>query len=375
MEISTPCGRKWLRQRTEIGENAYHQTRKLSNTLGRPQEASKEQIQALVDPSKNPYRDQPLEAQINFFQLPIKKRQVRNRLKQDTRKGRIYKAAFVGKDISKKNEEERTDYGKEHQAKTISEFWAWIFFSDECHLDPTSQSAPQILREEGTRYAPENILQRPKKKGVQLHVAAWINWWGKSKKLWFYNDEEDHEEQPKIEPRPRRRPTTESEEAYQARIKEWEAKRPHKVNIIVGGNHMTQKYYTEKLLPQYIQDINEARIYYNEGAPWLFQEDGDPSHGIRKPGLAFELKKANWISNLKHPAQSPDLNPMEGIWNILKQRIRHRILRSEEDYRTALQEEWDKITLEEIRERIRDMPRRCDLLVSTGGKPIKLAMW
>ena len=36
--------------------------------------------------------------------------------------------------------------------------------------------------------------------------------------------------------------------------------------------------------------------------PWLLQEDSDPSHGIRKRGLAQEYKAAHNIQNLIHPA-------------------------------------------------------------------------
>src|SRR5688572_5490422 len=100
-----------------------------------------------------------------------------------------------------------------------------------------------------------------------------------------------------------------------------------------------------------LRDIDEK--------PWLLQEDGDPSHGMRKQGLAQEYKTTYGIENLSHPAQSPDLNPIEGIWAILKQRIRRRIFDSEDEMKEALQEEWDKITMEEIRWRIADMPRRC----------------
>jgi hypothetical protein len=82
---------------------------------------------------------------------------------------------------------------------------------------------------------------------------------------------------------------------------------------------MTQKYYTERLLPVYIEAIQKARL--QDPGPWLLQEDGDPSHGMRKQGLAHKLKQENWITNLKHPAQSPDLNPIEAIWNIIKQRL------------------------------------------------------
>jgi hypothetical protein len=41
---------------------------------------------------------------------------------------------------------------------------------------------------------------------------------------------------------------------------------------------MTQKYYTERLLSVYIEAIQKARLH--DTGPWLFQEDGDPSHNI-----------------------------------------------------------------------------------------------
>ncbi|KUJ14011.1 uncharacterized protein LY89DRAFT_561879, partial [Mollisia scopiformis] len=67
------------------------------------------------------------------------------------------------------------------------------------------------------------------------------------------------------------------------------------------------------------------------------------------------------------PPQSPDLNPIKGIWAIIKQRLRRRVFDSEEDMKEALQEEWDKITMQEIRDRIADMPRRCAQLKKYSG--------
>jgi len=96
---------------------------------------------------------------------------------------------------------------------------------------------------------------------------------------------------------------------------------------------------------------------------------------MRKKGLAQEYKEARNIQNLVHPAQSPDLNPIVGIWSIIKQRLRRRIFDSEEEMKEALQEEWDKITMEEIRDRIADMPRRCVQLIKSGGKPIRGNKW
>jgi hypothetical protein len=101
-------------------------------------------------------------------------------------------------------------------------------------------------------------------------------------------------------------------------------------------------YYTEYLLPIYIDTIYNTCCYQDEQASWLLIEDRDPSYRIKKYGIARELKDTNWITNLRYPVQSPDLNPIEGIWNIIKQRLRRRIFHSSKELKDAIQEEWDK---------------------------------
>jgi hypothetical protein len=82
--------------------------------------------------------------------------------------------------------------------------WSYIFFTDEAHIDPTSQTVGDILREQGKRYADENIQERGEKLGVRFHIAAWITWWDKAEKLEFYHDEEPHDVQPAMPAKPRR---------------------------------------------------------------------------------------------------------------------------------------------------------------------------
>ena len=216
-------------------------------------------------------------------------------------------------------------------------------------------------------------MERLPKEGGKFHVAGWVNWYEKCDKLEFYNDEEDEIEQPPMAPKPRRRPTRESEAQFQQRLVEWEATRPHLIEKKVQGNHMTQKYYTERLLPVYIDAIDRLKGRY--GGTWFLQEDGDPSHGIRKEGLAQQPKDRRNCQNITHPAQSPDLNPIEACWNILKNRLRRRVFFGDEDMRAAIQEEWDKITMEEIRKRISELPERCERLRNNGGRAIKTALW
>jgi hypothetical protein len=201
---------------------------------------TKQQIQTLVDPARNPVRDQTFVAQLTFLQIDLKPRQARDRLKTDTNGGRIYKAAFVQKEITKKNLKERTEYGEHWQPYTVGDHWSRIFFTDEAHIGPSAQPVPTIMREIGKRYDPENVVERPKLKGSKFHIAAWINWWGKSEKLIFYNDEEDYKEQPPMPPKPRHKPRNGNEEEYQERLKKWEALKPHKVDVTIEGNHIVE---------------------------------------------------------------------------------------------------------------------------------------
>lgn len=289
--IVESTGRKWKKQLDNMGSLAKRRTRQRSSILGRKSKVSKSTCKMLVSPSRNPVRDQLLEAQIEHHQIPVKKRQLQKKLKEYTNGGQRYKCAFVKKDISKKNRQERATYGYTHYEKTVEDFWSYIFFTDEAHIDPTSLGVGHILREKGKRYDNENIQERGERKGVQFYITAWITWFDKAEKLEFYNDEEDYITQPPMPSKPRRRPTTETKEEFESRVKEWEALKPHPVQVKVGGNAMTQKYYTERLLPIYIEAIQNARL--QDAGPWLFQEDGDPSHGIRKEGLAFKLKEEN----------------------------------------------------------------------------------
>ena len=369
---SITTGLRWLHERELHGDAALRRLCKRSTRLGRKSNITKEQCQMLVSPSRNPVRDQLYEVQIKHHNLKVGKRQLQLKLKEHTNGGQRFKQAYIQKVISRKNRGLRTKHGEEHAGKTIHNFWQFVFFTDEAHIDPSSQSQGNILRERGTRYDTENIQERVEKKGVRLHIAAWINWHSKAEKLIFYHDEEDRVEKPKRLPKPRKR-KYESKEEFQDRIKEWEALLPHEVEIKPKGNSMTQKYYTERILPVYIKALHKARLQHAN--PWIFQEDNDPSHGTRKDGLAYQLKQANWIETLVHPPQSPDLNPIEGVWNILKQRIRYRTWESVEDLKEALQEEWSKITMEEVRARIREMPDRCEKLIKSGRGPIRSELW
>jgi hypothetical protein len=268
--INKSTASRWLQQRALFGSLAERRTRRLSQKVGSQSKVSKEICQILISPSRNPVRNQAYEAQIEYHNIKVQPRQLRRMLQRYTNQARRYKCAYIQKKISLANRQKRYKYGQDHQGKTIDNFWQYVFFSDEAHIDPSSSIQGRVLREQGTRYNSSNIQERGEKKGVALHIAAWVNWHGKAEKLEFYHDEEDSIIKPKRPPKPRKS-KYQSEEEYQARLETWEADLGHEKEVRPKGNAMTQKYYCERLLPVYIKAIHTARL--QDSQSWLFQED------------------------------------------------------------------------------------------------------
>jgi hypothetical protein len=69
------------------------------------------------------------------------------------------------------------------------------------------------------------------------------------------------------------------------------------------------------------------------------------------------------------PAVSPDMNPIEHIWQLMKGRIHRRVPRpvKRPTLIIAIQEEWDRITPEEVNELISSMPECIEVLRAAGG--------
>ena len=69
------------------------------------------------------------------------------------------------------------------------------------------------------------------------------------------------------------------------------------------------------------------------------------------------------------PACSPDMNPIEHLWDQLGKSLNQRIQPGDslQDVRRYLLEEWDNITPEQIRRLVRSMRRRCAALIQSQG--------
>ena len=119
--------------------------------------------------------------------------------------------------------------------------------------------------------------------------------------------------------------------------------------------------------------ILEEIVAPNWQEDWILIEDNDGPHGTR--GKAHnKVKEAKIHLGIKweaNPPNSPDLNSIETIWRIIKQRLKSRgVIYSVDQLRCAIQEEWDKLTMEEINKACSTMTARVEALYEYGGKPI-----
>jgi hypothetical protein len=95
--------------------------------------------------------------------------------------------------------------------------------------------------------------------------------------------------------------------------------------------------------------------------------DNDPKHTARE---TREWPKTNNIKILDWLAQSPDLNPIENIWEILDKKIKNspdKPINTEELW-SLLQKEWYSMDKEIVRKLYLSMTSRInDLYNSSGG--------
>ena len=97
---------------------------------------------------------------------------------------------------------------------------------------------------------------------------------------------------------------------------------------------------------------------------WVFQSDNDPKHSSK---LVKDWLSANGVQDLDWPPQSPDLNPIENLFGILKRRVGTRRFKNKQELMNCLKSEWEAITTSILSNFIESMPKRCADVVRNKG--------
>ena len=70
------------------------------------------------------------------------------------------------------------------------------------------------------------------------------------------------------------------------------------------------------------------------------------------------------------PSSSPDINPIENLWGLVKRNVEKRKPRNLEDLKVFMVEEWEKIPQETIKNLINSMKNRYELILENNDDRI-----
>ncbi|GFX72682.1 transposable element Tcb2 transposase [Trichonephila clavipes] len=210
----------------------------------------------------------------------------------------------------------RSLWCREHRNWRDNE-WGRVLFTDESRFSLSSDSHRILIwRERGSRNHPSNIIERDRYGGRGVLV------WG-SIMLGSRTD----------------------------------------LHIFDAGSVNGTRYCNEILLP-YMRLFRGAM-----GLQFLFMEDNAPCH---RTVAAEQLLESEDIERMDWPARSPDLNPIEHVWDFLGRRLAARTLPpvTIRELRLALQDEWAAMPQQLIDTLILSMDRRCETCLAVRGDHI-----
>ncbi|KAK3567366.1 hypothetical protein QTP86_019903 [Hemibagrus guttatus] len=105
-----------------------------------------------------------------------------------------------------------------------------------------------------------------------------------------------------------------------------------------------------------------------EDADFIFQQDLAPAHTAKST--------KSWLNDhgvgvLDWPANSPDLNPIENLWGIVKRKMRNKRPKNADELKATVTETWASIPPQQCHKLITSMPRPIEAVIKAKGAPIK----
>ncbi|GFV70153.1 transposable element Tcb2 transposase [Trichonephila clavipes] len=192
-----------------------------------------------------------------------------------------------------------------------------VLFTDECRFSLSSDSHRILIwRERGSRNHPSNIIERERYGGRGVLVWGGI----------MLGSRTD-------------------------------------LRIFDAGSVNGARYCNEILLP-YVRLFRGAM-----GLQFLFMDDNAPCH---RTVAAEQVLDSEDIERMDWPARSPDLNPIEHVWDFLGRRLAACTLPpvTIRELRLALQDEWAAMPQQLIDTLILSMGRRCETCLALRGDHI-----
>lgn len=235
---------------------------------------------------------------------------IRNVIKESGYNGRVARKKPYISDVNKLK---RLTFAKAHVNKQ-EDFWNTVIFSDECKFSVFGSDGRQMVwRKANEQMKTKNLCPTVKHGGGSVMVWGCMSAAGVGNLVFIDG------------------------------IMDWK----EYLNILKNNLHAS----AEKL---------------NMKESFIFQQDNDPKHTAMnvKLWLLYKTKK-----QLHTPPQSPDMNPIEHLWDEMKRRLKNHRIRSKQQLRAKIVEEWGKIQIETTKKLVQTMPKRMREIIRNKGDP------
>uniref|UniRef100_A0A672IVI6 Transposase Tc1-like domain-containing protein n=1 Tax=Salarias fasciatus TaxID=181472 RepID=A0A672IVI6_SALFA len=104
------------------------------------------------------------------------------------------------------------------------------------------------------------------------------------------------------------------------------------------------------------------------GQGFIFQQDNDPKQKSKLcQNYLVKKEEAGKLKNMECPAQSPDLNPIELVWDEIDRRVKAKQPTSATHLWELLQQTWEELSEDYLISVVERMPRVCSAVISAKG--------
>ena len=118
---------------------------------------------------------------------------------------------------------------------------------------------------------------------------------------------------------------------------------------------------------EYVRVLEDGMIpsaWAMRGLDYIFMQDNAPCHRAQYVTDWFEEQQ---VSVMSWPAQSPDLNPIENLWDHMERKLRDMPCTTKEGLWENLQHIWSSIPSDTIQNLVQSMPKRVEAVIEAHG--------